>query len=303
MSAPELLLTLDRRVAALRKSRPDLEEALSLQELLIRTALTSARPPEVQPFPLPHDALTARLQEGVPLLHDQPVVVDVQYAADLFSRLVDALEQRDDADLRTRLDVLVAATAAMDPERLFGEAFVQHEDHLAEIAAEAGVDAELLATLGRQAVAPLLRAYAQRLMPLIEGWNRGYCPICGGWPVLGGLRGVELAEWLRCAVCGSGWRWQRLACAYCANDDYRLLGSLTVEGEPRFRVAVCERCHGYLKVANAFDPPPADLLALDDVASLHLDVAAIERGYHRPGGGGFRVELAVPEADWVEELA
>jgi FdhE protein len=305
--APELLIILERRLAALRKSRPDLEEALALQELLIRTTLTSARPPEAQPFALPRAHLAARLHEGTPLLHDQPVSVDIHYAADLFSRIVDALEQRDDPELRARLSVLVEATASMDPERLFGEAFVQHEDHLAEIAVQSQVDVELLATLVRHAVAPLLRAYAQRLGPLIEGngegWSRGYCPICGGWPVLGELRGVELAEWLRCSACGSSWRTQRLACPYCTNDDYRALGSLTVEGEPRFRVAVCERCKGYLKVANAFDPPPAELVALDDVASLHLDVAAIERGYLRPGGSGFRIELAVPEADWVEELA
>jgi hypothetical protein len=58
-----------------------------------------------------------------------------------------------------------------------------------------------------------------------------------------------------------------------------------------------------LKVGNAFDPPPAELLALDDALSVHLDLAAIERGYHRPGGTGFTIELAAPEDEWVEELA
>jgi hypothetical protein len=58
-----------------------------------------------------------------------------------------------------------------------------------------------------------------------------------------------------------------------------------------------------LKVGNAFDPPPAELLAIDDVASMHLDLAAVERGYQRPGGSGYRIELAVPEAEWIEELA
>ena len=114
---------------------------------------------------------------------------------------------------------------------------------------------------------------------------------------------MELAQWLRCSACASGWRSQRLFCPYCANEDYHQLGSLAVEGEPRFRISICEHCHGYLKVENAFDPSPPELLALDDVASVHLDVAAIERGYHRPGGTGFSIELALPEADWVEELA
>jgi FdhE protein len=162
-------------------------------------------------------------------------------------------------------------------------------------------------------VAPLLRAYAERLMPLVErlddgspdgcAWHKGYCPICGAWPVLGELRGVELAEYLRCGACGTGWRFRRLACAYCGNEDYRTLQTLTVDGNQRFRVSVCEHCHGYLKVGNAFDPLPAELVALDDLVSMHLDVVAIERGYQRPEGAGFTIELALPEQEWVEELA
>jgi FdhE protein len=204
VSAPELLLVLERRLAALRKSRPDLADALALQELLMRASLTSPRPPEAPPFPLPRELLATRIREGIPLLHDQPVTLDIHFAADIFSRLVDALEARDDPDLRVRLRALIAGAAAMDPERLFGEAFVQHHDHLAEIASQAGVDEELLETLARLAVRPILATYAERLMPLVERaddgtsdrtvWTRGYCPICGGWPLLGELRGVELAQ-------------------------------------------------------------------------------------------------------------
>jgi FdhE protein len=307
----QLLLLLDRRLAALRKARPELGEALDLQEQILRTSLTSARAPETTAFAVPREHLSQRLREGIPLLHDQPAQVDVHFAADLFSRLVNVLQQRQPGIPDGQLDALVAAATSggLDPQRLFPEAFVQHHDHLLEIAQQVGVDAELMTTLGMQAVAPLLRAYAERLVPLIErvdngaGWQRGYCPVCGAWPVLAELRGVELARYLRCGACGSGWRSLRLLCAYCGNDDYRSLQTLTVEGEQRFRVSVCEKCHGYLKVANAFDPLPAEVLALDDVASLHLDVAAIERGYRRPGGSGFTLELAVPEEEWLEELA
>src|ERR671932_2015695 len=163
MSAPQDLASLvDRRVEALKKARPELGEALDVQAQLIRTALTSARPPEAQPFPLPREQVAARVREGVPLLHDQPAFVDVHFAADLFSRLVNTLQERDDAELAARLDGLVAAATSggLDPERLFGEAVVQHHDHLREIAIQAGVDAELVATLATESVAPLLGAYA-----------------------------------------------------------------------------------------------------------------------------------------------
>jgi FdhE protein len=290
-------------------------DALNLQDTVIRAVLTSAREPATQPFPLPREQVIARVRHGIPLLHEQPVWLDIHYVADLFSRLVDAFIQRGDADMAPQLQLLVhAATSGLIyPQQLFGEAFVHHEDHLAELAMAAGVETELFSAIVSLSVAPLLRAYAARLGAVLEqaddgslqggAWTRGYCPICGGWPLIGELRGVELALWLRCAACANAWRGQRLACPFCGNDDYHSLGTLTVEGEQRFRVSVCERCKGFLKVGNAFDPAPAELLALDDVASLHLDVAAIERGYQRPSGSGYRIELAVPEADWVEELA
>ena len=249
------------------------------------------------------------------MLHDEPASVDVHFAADLFSRLVGILQGREDAELRPKVDALVAAATngGLDPERLFNEAFVQHRDHVADIAREAGLDDDLVVTLAAQSVAPLLRAYAAHLLPTVEriddgapdgaSWQRGYCPLCGAWPVIGELRGVELAAYLRCSSCGSGWRSRRLLCVYCGTDDFRKLRNLQVEGEQRFRISVCEQCKGYLKIGNAFDPPPAELVILDDLASVHLDVAAIERGYQRPGGTGFVMELAVPESEWVEELA
>jgi FdhE protein len=313
-AAQPLLTMLDRRLAALRKSRPELSEALDLQEQLMRSSLAVPRPPQTQSFPLPREHAAARVREGVPMLHDQPIQVDLHFAADLFSRLVNALQEREDADLAPHLEavVLAATSGGLDPQRLFVEAFVHHPDHLAEIAHQSGLDAELLTTLATLATAPLLRAYAEHVLPLVQRlddgspdgarWQRGYCPVCGGWPLLGELRGVELAQYLRCSACGSGWRAHRLGCPYCGNEDYRSLQMLNIEGEQRFRVSVCERCTGYLKVGNAFDPPPAEFLALDDVASMALDVVAIERGYHRPVGSGFLIELAVPEEEWVAEL-
>ncbi|MBV9172881.1 MAG: formate dehydrogenase accessory protein FdhE [Chloroflexi bacterium] len=306
---------LDRRLSSLRNSRPELEPALDLQELLIRTTLGAVRPPQAEPLLVPRERAASYIRSGVPLLHDQPVTLDVHFAADLFSRLVNALQQREHAELGPRIQALVAAATGglLDPQRLFAEAFVQHEEHLVELALQADVDAELLTTLAHWAVAPVLSAYSNQIMTIVDNlndgtlrgaaWQRGYCPVCGAWPLLGELRGVELAEFLRCSGCAVAWRWQRLACPYCGNDDYRTLQTLQVEGERRFRINVCERCGGYLKVGNAFDPLPAALLSLDDIVSMHLDVVAIERGYQRPGGTGFAIELAVPEAEWLEELA
>jgi FdhE protein len=343
--ADERFSLLDRHLAALRQSRPELAQALDLQAQLVRTRLSSPRPAEAQPFALPREHAAARLRAGVPLLHDQPAHLDIQFAADLFRRLIQVFRQRAEPALQVRLDGIerVAISGQLDSQRLFGEAFVNHADHLADHALELGVDPELLTRLARLAVAPLLRAYADRLVPVIERiedesierieddspvprrvtpaagvWRRGYCPVCGGWPIVGELDGDADVQVLRCGACGSGWDAQRQACPYCGNDDLRQLRTPSAAGEDRVRIAACDRCNGYLEVGNAVDPTlpelppelplelppelPPELLALDDVASGHLDRLAAEAGYRRPDGSGFRIELAVPEEEWLDEL-
>lgn len=315
-ASPETLLLLERRVKRLGESRPELEQAAALQEALIRELLTAESEPRVEPFPLPRERVVAKVTEGTPLLHGEPAYVDVYYASDLFSRLVNVAQERiGDVAAEVGYGRLTEAATrgALPPEQLFTEAFVQHREHLAQLALSADVDADLLATLATLSVAPLLRAYGARLLPLLEQvidasldgvqWTRGYCPICGAWPSMAELRGVALKRHLRCSACASAWAAPRLACPYCGNDDFKQLSYLRPEGEPRFRVEVCSRCNGYLKTANAFDQTPPELAALDDLASIHLDVAAIERDYQRPSGTGFTLELALMESEWSEDLA
>src|SRR5205823_6803439 len=137
-----------------------LESAIDLQARLARQALTAAREPLIEPFPLPRARLVAKVRGGTPLLHDEPAVVDVHYAAELFSRLVDALAEAPGPELEQRVGTLVAAATGgrLDPQRLFTEAFVQHPDHLAELALAGGVDPDLIGMLASLAVTPLLRA-------------------------------------------------------------------------------------------------------------------------------------------------
>jgi FdhE protein len=305
---------LERQLAGLRRARPDLAAATAVEEDLLRETLGGARPPEVRPPILPWPRVLEKVRAGVPLLHDEPLFLDLHYAADLFGRLVDAVERRRDPALAERTAPIVAAATQgrLDPNQLFTEAFVQHGDHLAQLALDAGADPDALTTLATLAVGPLLRGYAERVQPILERleeprpdtetWHRGYCPACGGWPLLGELRGVELRLFLRCAACGLGWRWRRIACPYCGTEDHAQLHTLQVEGDRRFRAQTCDRCRGYLKVGNAFEPPPAELLVLDDLASISLDVAAVEAGFLRPTGTGFRLELATPETE-ADELA
>jgi FdhE protein len=74
------------------------------------------------------------------------------------------------------------------------------------------------------------------------------------------------------------------------------LGFLVPEdnGETR-RVATCLSCKGYLKTLATLQPSPAYAVPLDDLATIDLDIAAMERGYTRPQQLGYRVDIRVTE--------
>ncbi|HXX58395.1 MAG TPA: formate dehydrogenase accessory protein FdhE, partial [Thermodesulfovibrionales bacterium] len=85
---------------------------------------------------------------------------------------------------------------------------------------------------------------------------------------------------LRCGQCGADWPFRRLECARCGGGDRDALEYLYAEGErERMRVEVCGRCNGYLKVIASFTPTPPEMLAVEDLATLHLDYVAQGRGY------------------------
>jgi hypothetical protein len=134
-------------------------------------------------FVLPRERAHAKLRAGRPLLHDEPVPLDLAGATERFGRLA--------AEKGLELQRL-------DASALLTEAFVQHPEHVHQLADAAGLDAALTADLAERAVAPLRHAYADRLSNLVHDWRRGYCPICGSSP-----RGHGL---VRCEACGCTWQ-------------------------------------------------------------------------------------------------
>lgn len=111
---------------------------------------------------------------------------------------------------------------------------------------------------------------------------RGTCPVCGDLPLMGFLRPEDGLRVLECSLCGSRWGIPRIMCPFCRNMDQDKLGYFFAEGDREHRVYFCEKCGKYLKVSLAVRGNGEELvLPLEDLATLHLDRAAEERGYVR----------------------
>ena len=178
------------------------------------------------------------------------------------------------------LDVAGLARPALDGD----DAVIERE------AFRLNVDPATLRELVQLALQPVLWEAAAQAATLtdVDRWERGYCVLCGSWPVLAELVGSERRRILRCVRCGSAWSWLVLLCPYCGTDDHRELGVLQVarDGEAAQspeRVDTCGRCHGYVKGVGTFSSHSVVRLIAEDVATLHLDAAAVTAGYRRPG--------------------
>lgn len=116
------------------------------------------------------------------------------------------------------------------------------------------------------------------------------CPRCAAQPALAFLTGKKEGEKrLWCRRCDSTWPVERTICPFCGAAGPEAAGYLTIDGETRWTIAVCDKCRRYLKTCDlraAADAgsgfPDADRLVWSSVA---LDLAAQHHGY-REGGGG-----------------
>ena len=152
-------------------------------------------------------------------------------------------------------------------------------------AAELAARPEPFACAVRYAFAPFLKACARELKDGVdpESVLGGRCPVCGAEPFVAEFDGEDGRRRLACSLCGTRWRFARVKCPFCGNDDHRKLGFLEVEG-PRdlaggYRVDVCEVCKRYVKTVDRRTLAKPVTLELADVLTPELDEAALERGY------------------------
>jgi FdhE protein len=113
-----------------------------------------------------------------------------------------------------------------------------------------------------------------------EGWLRNYCPVCGMPPAMAQLLGVDPARirLLSCGCCRTRWRFPRKECPFCETSEDQQLAVLAIEGERGMRIDYCKTCAGYIKT---YDGTGNEEVMLADWTSIHLDIAAIDRGLAR----------------------
>jgi len=129
------------------------------------------------------------------------------------------------------------------------------------------------------ALRPFLARCAEALTKQIDvsSWNHGHCPFCGWEPDFAVITPAAERR-LICGRCVAQWSFASLTCPFCRNDDRALITSFATR-DGRYRVYACDVCRKYLKAYDARYASRPLLVAVDTIATLPLDAAAIQKGY------------------------
>jgi hypothetical protein len=103
------------------------------------------------------------------------------------------------------------------------------------------------------------------------------CPFCGWEPDFACIT-PSAERHLLCGRCAAQWPFLPHKCPYCGNDERgRITSFATRDG--RYRVYGCDVCHRYLKAYDGRSAARPVMVAVDTIATLPLDAAAMQRGY------------------------
>lgn len=292
MSAPPLQRLHDR-LLEIHAERPDLAPALDLQRTLLARELELVDMFLAGGLPrlsLPGRYLAAKLRGGIPALLGEPVPLPQHLLGlalrDFCERLTSGRTEQ------TARAIQAAFDGPLAPAAVISACFGRDQTQVRALAQHAGVAADVLWLIAELATAPLAHLLQRQVFdgvataadaPLADAlgaWDRGFCPACGSWPAL--LEAHEEGHTLRCSFCALGWALASYRCVYCSNDSESFVTAKPDPDAPGRRIQFCGECGGYAKVLDLPRPTEFPLVAIEDLASLDLDLLAIERQYRRP---------------------
>ena len=288
--APDLVQAAERRWDLVASARPDLRPAVDLQRTLIATVVEVTRGIEAQPLPrlsLPPKYVAAKLARGVPALAQEPIPVPATALTPPLLRLCRELAAGGAGEAADHVHAALES-GALDAASLLGASLARDQDAIRQGAAHRGLAPDLVWLVAELAVSPFAHALQRALFApaadavarAADTWERGYCPACGSWPALAEVVGGHRIQ--RCSFCAAGWELNSYACIYCGEAGEPFVTAAPDEARKDRRVEVCSACGGYLKTVDVAALSPFPLLAIADLETMDLDVAAMDRGYARP---------------------
>jgi FdhE protein len=278
----DYLETLRERIEQIKKRRPaygpllDFYQEIRTKQHEVKTSL------RVEPLVLKKEWKDLLEKEGFPLVQKEDWPIDFEASISLFRSLCEVAKASNpklSEEVKKIEETL--ESQVWDLKELLRKGL--REKKVEKVAARFRLDAKILLFLLRETIRPSVELTVSRIREELptEKEPKGTCPICGSQPSISLLREETGKRYLYCDECGYSWHVNRVGCPYCHNKDPQTLHYIFGEGEENCRVDLCDQCHSYFKTVDLRKMEVPDPL-LEDIATIHLDLLAHQKGYKRP---------------------
>jgi len=273
--ANELLHQIDRLI----QKRPMYKEALSVYRDIV--IFLNEIEPDIKYVMKDAVIREIKVKEGFPLFSREDLPIDLKAASSLFKRLLEHLSSKKRKDKEALEKALKRARTDSKWINSVIAAFLSRDETtVTSRAKEVNIEPMVLKFLTHMSLRPSLNILKESAGERIDkdGWNYGYCPLCGSYPDMAYLAD-QGKRFLHCELCGYEWYYPRLKCPFCENDQSKELGYFVSEEEEGFRVDFCKKCNRYIKTLDMRIIEQPAPLELENLITLHLDMLAHEQGF------------------------
>jgi FdhE protein len=294
----------ERRWQALVAAKPDLQPAVSLQRRLLTYVvdltgtIAAGRLPRLS---LPAKYVAAKLSRGVPALAGEPIPLPAPLLKPALIKFCAELAAGGAGEPARHIAETIEA-GRIDAGSLLTASLARDQEAIRTGATHLGLAPDLAWLVAELAVGPVAHLLQRSLFatpvlgdrgasagPLAQAlaeWNKGYCPACGSWPAVAEV--VEGHRLLRCAFCAATWERTIYACVYCDEQGDAFITAAPDEERNDRRTELCQSCGAYLKAIDTTEISPFPLVAIADMETMDLDLAAMDHHYGRPPLKEFR---------------
>jgi FdhE protein len=301
VSRDELLPAANQRWEAVLTDRPELGAAVKLQRRLIELVIGLKQTIEGGRLPrlsMPPKYVAAKLSRGVPALSGEPIPLPVQALTGVLISLCGELAAGGAGEVAEHIRSAIESRQ-LDAGSLLAASLSRDQGAIRTGAAHRGLAPDLVWLVAELAVGPFAYALQRAVFAdaahqdqsdtpradnpvrlALHGWSHGYCPACGSWPALAEI--VDGHRTLRCSFCAAAWEMKEYGCIYCGDSGEHFKLAAPNEERNDRRLELCLACQGYLKTVDVPGLSPFPLLAIYDMETMDLDLAAMEHGYSRP---------------------
>ncbi|MDP2861226.1 MAG: formate dehydrogenase accessory protein FdhE [Desulfobacterales bacterium] len=267
---------------AIKKLRPAYSKILDFYEKIFTAQEKSAIKTEIKPAQLADDIISIKAKEKFPLFCLSEFSVDVNSSRKLFKKICKIINKSDN-HMSSVAEVIFAANEnkKIDFNELYTALLHDDDASFGNIASKLKTDRDALAFITYNSIKPSLSIFAESASKYLDKdnpWDKGYCPVCGNSPVISTFES-DGKRFLTCSFCWHKWTVTRLFCPFCDNREAGSLHYLFSEDEQEYRIDVCDRCNKYIKNVDTRIITRFVYLPLEQIATLHLDIMAKEKGF------------------------